>query len=230
MSVNLLGQTLHAIRKRQGLTLKEVGVRTGISLSTLSRVENGETSLTYDKLVRLAQGLEVDISAFFNQPEAPATVPVTARRSIDSSQGERVVTAKYLYRYLNTDLSNKKLVPMIVENLVHSLEEFGALHRHSGEEFVFVLSGVVDVHTEFYSPSRLHAGESMYFDSNMGHAYTAVGDKPCRLLTIMTAPDAHGAHSLPPPAVAAERRKSSAAGRTRARRGTAAHKSRKSTR
>ncbi len=47
------------------------------------------------------------------------------------------------------------------------------LAHHSGEEFIYVLEGAIIVHTEFYDPVVLQPGESIYVDSNMGHAYVA---------------------------------------------------------
>ena len=55
--------------------------------------------------------------------------------------------------------------------LTKSLEEFGERVRHAGEEFIYVLTGRVEVHTEFYEPAILAPGECIYFDSNMAHAY-----------------------------------------------------------
>ncbi len=52
-----------------------------------------------------------------------------------------------------------------------SLDEFGDLVRHAGEEFAFVLDGAVVFHSEFYAPVVLNRGEGVYIDSNMGHAY-----------------------------------------------------------
>jgi len=43
--------------------------------------------------------------------------------------------------------------------------------RHSGEEYIYVLKGGIKVLTEFYDPVNLGVGESIYLDSNMGHAY-----------------------------------------------------------
>ena len=54
-----------------------------------------------------------------------------------------------------------------------SLEQFGELVRHSGEEYTYVLEGRVVLHTEFYDPKVMEVGESVYIDSNMGHAYLA---------------------------------------------------------
>ncbi|WP_163362811.1 helix-turn-helix domain-containing protein, partial [Klebsiella aerogenes] len=53
----LLGDCLKAARRIRGLTLKEVSERTGMALSTLSKVENHQMSLTYDKLLQLSAGL-----------------------------------------------------------------------------------------------------------------------------------------------------------------------------
>ena len=54
-----------------------------------------------------------------------------------------------------------------------SIEEFGELVRHPGEEYIHVMEGRAEVHTEFYDPIVLGPGESVYIDSNMGHAYIA---------------------------------------------------------
>ena len=64
-----LGHCLKAARQARGLTLKQVAERTGLALSTLSKVENGLMSLTYDKLQQLTGGLKMEIAELFN----PAT-------------------------------------------------------------------------------------------------------------------------------------------------------------
>ena len=96
---------------------------------------------------------------------------------------------------------NKRFIPVIVDVHKRSLADFGELVRHPGEEYVYVLEGVVEVHTQLYTPTRLRTGDSMYFDSGMGHAYVAIGDGPCRLLSICsggeTAGARHGAHLSP---------------------------------
>src|SRR5262249_35043177 len=156
----------------------------------LSRVENSGASLSYEKLVRLAEGLSVDIAELF-RPTAHVMSQraVTARRSVDKSDGPVVETRAYLQRYLHTDISGKRLVPVITERLLHNVKEFGEFHRHPGEEFIFVLQGEMTLHTEFYAPIVLQTGNSVYIDSSMGHAYIASGDAPCRILSVMNAPE-----------------------------------------
>jgi hypothetical protein len=89
-----------------------------------------------------------------------------------------------LHLYPATELLNKRLIPIIVDIRARSLEEFGELVRHSGEEYVYVLEGEIEVHTSAYAPVRLKAGDSIYFDSTMGHAYIAASSGPCRVLGV----------------------------------------------
>jgi len=174
-----LGQCLKAARQARGLTLKQVAERTGMALSTLSKVENGLMSLTYDKLLQLTSGLKMEIAELFN-PAVAAPVqgrPVTARRSISrAGQGQVITTKFYTYTYQCTDLIGKRMVPIVAEVRARSLEEFGPLLRHSGEEYFVVTSGRVAVHTEFYAPEILDEGDGIYLDSTMGHAYLNAGE------------------------------------------------------
>ncbi len=175
-----LGHCLKAARQARGLTLKQVAERTGLALSTLSKVENGLMSLTYDKLLQLTSGLKMEIAELFN-PAASRLErgpPVTARRSISrAGQGQVINTKFYTYSYQCTDLIGKRMVPIMAEVRARSLEEFGPLLRHAGEEYFLVTSGRIEVHTEFYAPEILNEGDGIYLDSTMGHAYLNAGEE-----------------------------------------------------
>lgn len=186
-----LGPALRELRKRNGWTLSEVAQKTGLSVSTLSKAERNQLSLTYDKLVLLSQGLKVDITTFFDGASGEATGALAAtRRSINRREDGQVIdTENYHHVYLSTDLLRKKFVPLIAEIRTRTLEEFGPMVQHEGEEFAYVLEGTVEVHTEHYAPAVLKTGESIYFDSRMAHAYVAQGSGRCRVLSICSAPE-----------------------------------------
>jgi transcriptional regulator with XRE-family HTH domain len=177
---------LKELRVKKGWTLKEVSRRTGYPVSTLSKIENDRVSLTYDKLTRISAGLEVDFARLFGAQEEPADgTDLLGRRSISRHGEGRIIESKsYLHVYPAAELLNKKLIPIIVEVRARSLEEFGELVRHSGEEYTYVLEGEIDVHTSAYAPVRLKAGDSIYMDSRMGHAYVAAVDTPCRVIAV----------------------------------------------
>lgn len=170
-----LGQILKELRRHRNWTLREMSERSGIPVSTLSKVENDRLTLTYDKLVQLSENLEIPISELFAETE-PAEA-ITARRSIGRlDDAIRVTTPNYDYYYLCTELRRKRMVPILTRIRAKSLDEFGDLVSHSGEEYIHVLEGTIVVHTQFYDPVTLKAGESIYIDSKMGHAYVASED------------------------------------------------------
>lgn len=177
---------LRALRIQKGWKLSDVAEKTGFPVSTLSKIENDKVALTYDKIARLSKGLDVDIGVFFAEDGVlPAVSLATGRRSIvRKGDGQVIETDTYSHRFVATDLLNKRFVPIIGEAFVRSIDDFGELIRHAGEEYTYVLEGTLELHTELYAPVRLEAGESIYFDSGMGHAYIDVGDTPCRVLTI----------------------------------------------
>ena len=190
-----LGQSLKDIRKQRGMTLTDASEKTGLPVSTLSKIENNKMSLSYDKLLRICNALDVDISELFSgSSEAPRrAMPVpSGRRSINRrGTGYVINTPSYSHLYPAADLLNKRAVPIIAEIHARSLDEFGELIRHPGEEFAYVLDGVIDLYTELYAPVRLETGDSIYFDSGMGHAYIAVSDGVCRILSVCTSEDEH---------------------------------------
>jgi len=181
------GRALKALRLKRRWTLADVSEKTGLPVSTLSKIENGRTSLSYDKLARISKGLEVDIGALFadRDPAESTAELVTGRRSVTrAGEGDAIETDVYGHLYPAGDLLNKRFVPMIAELKARSLEAFGEMIRHPGEEYAFVLEGTIELHTDLYAPLRLEAGDSIYFDSGMGHAYLAVSEGRCRVLSI----------------------------------------------
>lgn len=185
------GAVIKEQRLQRGWTLAEASERTGIPISTLSRVENDKISLGYDKLAKLSQGLDIDISRLFGGADAPVQRAVTGRRSVTRKhEGRAIETPNYSHRYVAADLLNKSFIPVVAELRARSLDEFGELVSHPGEEFAYVVEGTVDLYTALYAPVRLNVGDSIYFDSGMAHAYIAVGEGVCRVLSICTGAEA----------------------------------------
>jgi len=169
-----LGTVMKSIRARNGWTLKEMSAKSGIPVSTLSKVEHDRLTLSYDKLQQLSQRLSIRMSDLFAEDEGDNTPRVTGRRSVGTiDQAVRVTTDNYDYHYLCTDLRQKRMIPIITRIRAHSAREFGELVRHHGEEFIYVLEGEIEIHTEFYDPVTLKTGQGIYLDSSMGHAYVA---------------------------------------------------------
>lgn len=186
-----IGSLLRSLRGRHGWTLKQMSERSGIPLSTLSKVEHDRLTLTYDKLQSLSQRLNISMSELFAEPDDTPEPAVTARRSIGRiDDAVRVNTPNYDYYYLCPELRRKRMIPVFARVRAKSLEQFGELVRHTGEEYTYVVEGRVELHTEFYDPVVLEIGQSVYIDSNMGHAYLAAdGCEEAAVLCVCSSAD-----------------------------------------
>ena len=198
------GSVLKSLRLANGWTLSEVSRRTGLPVSTLSKVENDKMSLSYDKLARISRGLEIDIGVLFSSEGAAAPLSlVTGRRSITrAGEGRVIETEPYEHIYPATDLLNKRFVPIVAEIRARSVSEFSELIRHPGEEYTYVLEGTVELHTDLYAPVTLEVGDSIYFDSGMGHVYLCAGPGRCRVLSICSGEESQLIAALGPESAA----------------------------
>ena len=179
-----LGSLMRGLRARYGLTLKEMSARTGVPFSTLSKVEHDRLTLTFDKLQMISERLGVRMSELFAEPKTELSV-ANGRRSVGTlGAALSVTTPNYDYHYLSPELRQKDMIPIFTRVKARSLEEFGDMVRHDGQEFIYVLAGEIAVHTEFYAPVILSAGESVYIDSRMGHAYLASGEEEALVICV----------------------------------------------
>lgn len=166
-----LGKKIKALRISQGIPLSVMSERTGFSASALSKMENDRLGLTYDKLTRLTNALGVDIGSLFTD-QAPPAVHASGRRSVArKGEGRSIRTGSYDYLYVSPELSRKRIVPIMGRVHATTLDEFGPLISHDGEEWIYVVDGVLEVHSEFYEPEILNPGDSIYIDSRMAHGY-----------------------------------------------------------
>ena len=186
-----LGTVMRGIRARNGWTLKEMSAKSGIPVSTLSKVEHDRLTLSYDKLQQLSRRLNIRMSDLFAEGQEEQTPRITGRRSIGTmDKAFHVDTDNYEYHYLCTDLRRKRMIPIITRIRAHSASEFGELVRHQGEEFIYVIEGEIEVHTDFYDPVTLKPGEGIYLDSSMGHAYVvAEGCEEALVLGVCSSAD-----------------------------------------
>lgn len=188
-SVNKVAPDLSArvreICRTRELSLRQLSAMTGIPIATLSKVQNNLATLSYVQLTKLAGGLGLELNELFT---ATAVDVRTGRRAVTrKNEGPKEATERYDFEMLCGDLANKKMNIGIMEVSARSVEEAGGLIAHEGEEFAYVLSGVIEVHTEDYRPTRLGAGDCIYMDSTSGHVYVNVGEESvARVLAVTT--------------------------------------------
>ncbi|UKJ76746.1 helix-turn-helix transcriptional regulator (plasmid) [Azospirillum brasilense] len=178
-----LGVRLKNLRKRLGLTLQQAADRTGVGVSTLSKIERNELSPTVTTLQKIAGGFDMDAAAIIGG-QTPA-LRVAGRRSVTrSGEGRPFPTGTCNNAWLCPDLTNKVMSPIMTTVVARSLDAYPEWAKYDAELFLHVLSGTLVVHSQIYEPLRLEAGDSMYYDASTPHLWVSEGDEDARVLWV----------------------------------------------
>lgn len=177
-----LGKMIREARLKKGWTLEEAGKAAGIGRSTLSKIENSQTRPSFDIVRRLTKALELKTPQLFVQ-SGPSDI--SGRRDVTfAGGGELQETPTYSHELLCTELTSKRMFPYISTIKARDVSEFDSWIRHRGEEFMYVISGELTFFTEHYRPLPMKAGDSVYYDSGMGHGCISTGDEDAKVLWV----------------------------------------------
>lgn len=180
-----LGLRTKKLRTDKGIKVRDLCAATGLAQSTISKIENGLMSPTFDVIQKLAAGLGVDIAQLF--ADAPSRTTPGMRAVTRKGQGRRHDAGVYAHEVLCPEIEGKRMHAFITTIRARSLRDFKSLVRQNGQEFFHVLEGKVRVFTDIYEPLDLNGGDSMYFDTSMGHATVSVGEKDAQVLWVYCA-------------------------------------------
>ncbi|SDI03065.1 helix-turn-helix domain-containing protein [Lutimaribacter saemankumensis] len=177
-----LGSRVRELRKARDWTLEQAAARAGLARSTLSKIENGQMSPTYEALKKLATGLAISVPQLFTPPQRDQ---INGRMVVTKSDdGSAHATATYEHELLAESLTKKKMLPYRARVRARSMDEFDGWVRHDGEEFLYVLTGVIRLYTEFYEPVEMRRGDSAYYDAAMGHNVISVSQEDATILWV----------------------------------------------
>jgi transcriptional regulator with XRE-family HTH domain len=177
-----LGARVRELRKARGWTLEQAANEAGLARSTLSKIENGQMSPTYEALKKLAGGLEISVPQLFTPPSRHQ---VMGRMAVTKQgQGQAHPTTTYEHELLAAGLVQKNMLPYQATIRARSFDDFDGWVRHDGEEFLYVLTGVVRLFTEFYESVDLRRGDSAYYDASMGHNLISLSQEDATVLWV----------------------------------------------
>ena len=197
-----IGARLRNLRKQRKLTLEQLSVRTAISVSSLSRIENTQLGLSIDKVRLLADALEIAPEDLITPGSAsaprqiakwPAQTAVGRNRfAVDRARARtadsyREVRMEYMF-----DRDEERAIDCI-HFVIQAISVWDSeFIRHPGEKILYVIRGEVIIYVEGRSPTILEAGDSLYMDSNVWHSVVAANGKPAEaVVTYYHGPDAH---------------------------------------
>ena len=180
---NEIGQKIKQLRRAKEMTLKELAEKSDLSISFLSMVERGVTSAALLSLKKIADALEEDISVFFVGQERFHTGGFC--RSYDNNV--RSISARCVYKSLARTGENCILDPMEVLLMPGQTRDEVIQITHSGEEFTYVLEGVLSY---FLNGQEyvMNPGDSYHGFGNEPHNFVNLTNRVVRVLYIVTPP------------------------------------------
>ncbi|MFT7058020.1 MAG: transcriptional regulator with XRE-family HTH domain [Pseudorhodobacter sp.] len=177
-----LGARVRELRKSKGWTLEQAANKAGLARSTLSKIENGQMSPTYDAMRKLAAGLSIPVPQLFTPP---SRAQIMGRMAVTKmGEGADHPTITYEHELLASGLTRKQMLPYRAVIRARSFDDFDGWVRHDGEEFLLILTGVTRLFTEFYEPVDLRRGDSAYYDATMGHNLISLSDDDATVLWV----------------------------------------------
>ncbi len=171
-----VGGRIKQARQQKSLDLEELAGRVGCSGEYLQWVEDGQVEPPVALLLQIAKSMNLDSGAFLTVDDSPE------KRLGESAKR----TKKYSYRTLTPPEADKHLMAFSVTIPPRTGHE-GVGYHHEGEEFVYVVSGAVEllVDKEKY---LLGEKESHRFNANVDHHLSNPGDETAELLVILYVP------------------------------------------
>src|SRR5262249_7930760 len=110
MQANQLGARLKEIRRMRDRTLAQVSQASGVSISNLAKIENNQSSPSFDIMKRICDGLGVSIEDFV-RPGAKSEVS-GRKTTTREGEGDHFTSGQYDYRTHGSELSHKAMMPL----------------------------------------------------------------------------------------------------------------------
>ena len=180
-----IGPKIRSIRLKKKMGLVELGKHTGLSPAMLSKIERGQLFPTLPTLLRIAMVFSVGLDYFIAADRDKPVIGIS-RHHDRLRFPEKAGGKDQAYEFESLDF------PAVQRLLNSYFAEFFAVapeklrpHQHPGAEFIYVLSGTLNLHIGD-EQHTLEPRDSIYFDSTVPHAYRKSGAKACCALVVTT--------------------------------------------
>jgi transcriptional regulator with XRE-family HTH domain len=182
-----IGEKLRYLRLKKKIGLVELGQHSGLSPAMISKIERGKLYPTLPTLLRLALVFSVGLDYFFSRREEPTFEIVRKEERIrfPDDPERKPEEAVYHFESLDYKATERAMTAYLVEFQSLPEEEKGErFHLHDGLEFIYVLSGLLDLYYDKDQVSQLRAGDSVYFDSSVPHTYARANGEKCEAIVV----------------------------------------------
>jgi transcriptional regulator with XRE-family HTH domain len=177
-----IGAQVRALRKKAEITVADLAAQAGLSISMLSKIENGQTSASLTTLQSLAIALNAPISTFFAKYDEKhdATFVKSGKGLLIERRGSR---SGHQYQLLGHSVSSDVGVEPYLITLTDEADPY-PVFQHDGVEFIYMLSGEVEYRHADKS-YILKKGDSLFFDASAPHGPEDLRKVPMQYLSII---------------------------------------------
>ncbi len=173
-----VNKKIKEMRLNERMTLQELSDKTELSVSFLSQIERGSSSLAITSLKKIADAFGVSMRSFFEEIENNNYMTKKEDQKPFKVEGSNVQHIR-----LAGEFSGRRLEPMKVTIAPH--QPYTERFSHPGEEFYHVLQGTVNfkVENEEYT---LHKGDTIHFPSQKEHQWSNPTSEETVLISVLT--------------------------------------------
>lgn len=176
-----IGAKVNALRTGKNYTLKQLSEETGLSIGFLSQLERGISSVAIDSLAKISAFLEVPLSSFFDDENVRDQDPVVHSFNLHPTKS----TSEIIQFILSNKVNEYDILPRLFElmPLMEPSNEDCVMFNHTGEEFIYVLEGIVTIYLND-QVHTLYPGDSIQILSNQKHNWVNLTNRTAKLLSV----------------------------------------------
>jgi transcriptional regulator with XRE-family HTH domain/KaiC/GvpD/RAD55 family RecA-like ATPase len=182
-----LGDKVRGLRKKLGMTQKELADQVGLTPSFISQLEKNLISPSLDSLLRLSEKLDTQPIYFLTDEQSgpwQKMVIKPGERQEIHLKGAKISDAKL--QLLVSDVLNRRMEPYLV-TLKKGVKISGNFFDHRGDEFAYVMEGELEVEIQG-EKQLLGQGDSIYIGSTAPSRWINVGKGEATLLWVLSPP------------------------------------------
>ena len=171
---------LKLLRKKLGISLEALAEKSGMTKSYLSKIERGLNTPSIAAALKLAKALNVKVEELFSEESARLDSYSLVRS--DERQSLAANDQSLGYAVLARQVGERSMLPFMIYPPADFIDK--AFKEHTGEEFLFVHEGQVEV--DFMTERvLLNRGDALHFNAQKPHRIRSVGEVQAQLLVVV---------------------------------------------
>ena len=188
---SIVGNKIKGLRETKNISIEEIAERSGLTVEQIQSIENDQTLPSLGPLIKIARALGVRLGTFMDDNDALGPVVTRAKdrerdSSISFSNGATDARKHMEYHPLAQQKAGRHMEPFVIDINPAETQEF-QLSDHEGEEFIYVMSGEVEIAygKDIY---HLQEGDSIFYDSIVKHHVHGAPGKSAKILAVVYIP------------------------------------------